>query len=497
MELEVLGRIARRWWPMILVALVAGGFIGYMFAESRTPVYQAGADVLVGPLSADSNVLRAAGQTAQTYAELASASSTLDTVEVALADVRVGDATVTATASDVTRILKIRVRADDPDLVAGVANAIAAELGRVATEEVADAQLAGDTTDPNVSRVGEIRLLEAATVPSEPISPNVQLITALGALAMMVAAAVAVVAYEYARQAVRVVGDVNRVLPGKVFGHIERSWDSDAGRTDRIAVLRNEHGPTAVGLRGLSVDLVSQLVTDGPNRALVLSGLADRDHSGDVAVNVAAALAGTGRRVALIDANEATAEVRTRLSSACEPPAEPLAIEIDPLSKLILVGRYREIETGLLDLYSTVMDRLPDGNDMAAALEDLAAVYDHVVLHTSPAFGSPAAVRWASVAAGTVLVVGSDVAPAQTLERCAQTLSRGARHFIGVVFDERPFRQRRSRWVRRLFGAGERRPPTTTQGASPQGPTTRPAPAVPAIGTASQRSTRSSGHVEA
>lgn len=491
MELEVLGRIARRWWPTILVALVVGGLIGYVFAGSRTPVYQAGADVLVGPLSADSNVLRAAGQTAQTYAELASASSTLDTVEAVLADARVGDATVTATASDVTRILKIRVRADDPDLVAGVANAIATELGRVATEEVADAQLAGDATDPNVSRVGEIRLLEAATAPSEPISPNEPLITALGAIAMMVAAAVVVVAYEYSRQAIRVVGDVNRLVPGKVFGHIERSWDSDSGMSDRIAVLRNEHGPTAVGLRGLSVDLVSQLTTDGPNQALVVSGLDDRDRSGDVAVNVAAALAGTGRRVALVDANEATAEVGTRLKSACEPPVEPLAIEIDPLAKLVLAGRYRQIETGLLDLYSTVMERLPERGDMDAALEDLAAVYDHVVLHTSPAFGSPAAVRWASVAAGTVLVVGSDVAPAQTLERCALTLSRGARHFIGVVFDERPPPQRRARWVRRLFGAGERSRRVTT---ATQGSTTRPAPAVPAIGPASQRGARSSGH---
>lgn len=457
MELEVLGRIVQRWWLAIAAALLLGGVIGYGFAQSRTPVYQAGADVLVGPLSADSSVLRAAGQTAQTYAELASASSTIDTVELALGDPRVQDVTVTATASDVTRILKVRVRGEDADLVAGVANGVAAELERVAGVEQADAPVAAEDVDPNVARVGEIRVLEAATPPSNPISPNKQLITALGALAMMVAAAVAVIAYEYTRQAVRLVGDVNRMLPGKVFGQIERSWVSDAGSPQRIAVLSNEHGPTATGLRGLSLDIVSQLPSGSPNRAVVVTGLDDRDRSGDVAINVAAALAATGRRVALIDANESTGEVLTRLVPACEPPAEPLAVGIDRSAKLILEGRYRELEAPrLLDLYSTEMDRLPEAHDVAETLEDLDAVYDHVVLHTAPAYGSPTATRWASVAAGSVLVVESEVATAQTLERCALTLARGARHFIGVVFDERPPPERRGRLLRRLFGGGGR-----------------------------------------
>lgn len=472
MELEVLGRIVQRWWLAIVAALVLGGVIGYGFAQSRTPVYQAGADVLVGPLSADSSVLRAAGQTAQTYAELASASSTIDTVELALGDPRVQDVTVTATASDVTRILKVRVRGDDADLVADVANGVATELERVAQVEQADAPVVPDVTDPNVARVGEIRVLEAASAPSNPISPNKQLITALGALAMMVAAAVAVIAYEYTRRAVRLVGDVNRMLPGKVFGQIERSWVSDAGSPQRIAVLSNEYGPTAVGLRGLSLDIVSQLPRGGPNRAVVVTGLDERDRSGDVAVNVAAALAGTGRRVALIDANESTAEILTRLAPACEAPAEPLAIGIDRSAKLVLEGRYRELEAPrLLDLYSTEMDRLPEAHDVEETLEDLDAVYDHVVLHTAPAYGSPVAMRWASVAAGSVLVVESEVATAQTLERCALTLSRGARHFIGVVFDERPPPERRGRLMRRLFGGGRR---TTTPAAPARQRATNP-----------------------
>jgi Mrp family chromosome partitioning ATPase/capsular polysaccharide biosynthesis protein len=474
LELEVFARIVQRWWLGIAVGLLVGALVGFSFAESRTPVYQAGADVLVGPLSADSSLLRAAGQTAQTYAELASASSTMDIVADAMSNPRASDVAVTATASDVTRILKIRVRGDDAALVADVANGIAAELERQGGAEVQAAQLAGGATDPNVYRVGEIRILEGATPPSKPISPNKQLITVLGGLSMMVAVAVAVIAYEYTRQAVRVLADVARIVPGKVFGRIERAWDPVSDHGDRIPVLRNEHGPTAISLRGLSIDLASQLPAESPNVALVFGGVDDGDRSGDVAVNVAAALASTGRRVALIDANETTREVRTWLWSACEHPVEPLAIHITSTAQIDLEGRYSKIESGVLDLYSTEMTRLPELADLEAALVDLGEGYDHVVVHTAPAFGSPAAVRWAAAAAGCVLVVTSEVASSRTVERCALTLSRGARYFVGAVFDERPQAQRRVPLLRRLFGGGsraqpiERREPAPVVGAAPR-----------------------------
>lgn len=454
MELEVFARIVHRWWLGLVIALVVGSLIGFTFAESRTPVYQAGTDLLIGPLSADTNILRASGQTAQTYAELASASSTLDVVAVEFAGV--SDATVTAIASDVTRILKIRVRVDDAGLAAGVANAIATELERVASAEVAAAQVAGGSADPNVYRVGEVRVLEVATAPTTPISPNKRLITALGGLSMLVTIAVAVIAYEYNRQAVRVIGDVDRIVPGGVFGRIERSGDPTTEYGDRIAVLRSERSPTAISLSGLSIDLASHVPPDGANAALVFGGLAAGDRSGDVAVNVAAALASTGRSVALIDADETNREIRDRLSSVCEHPAEPLEVHINQTAMIALAGRYAAIDSGVLDVYSTEMIKLPDRSELEISLADLGAGYDHIVLHTAPAFGSPAAVRWSAAAGGTVLVVTSEVASARTVDRCVMTLSRGARHFIGVVFDERPRLRLRTPLLRRLFGGGAR-----------------------------------------
>lgn len=467
MELEVFARIVHRWWLGIVAALALGMVIGYSFAESRTPVYQAGSDVLIGPLSADSSVLRAAGQTAQTYAELASASSTRDQVAEAMPDAAVSDTSVTATASDVTRILKIRVRGGDADLVADVANGIAAELVAVAEVEISTAEAAGGSDDPNVYRVGEVRVLEAATAPSSPIAPNKPLIIALGGLSMMIAVLVGVVAFEYKRRAVRVIGDLDRIVPGTVLGRIERSWDTVAERGGPIAVLRNEHGPTSTSLRGLSVDLLAQLPEGRTNEALVFGGVGEGDRSADVAANVAAALAVTGRSVALIDADENSRELWAWLWGSCDHPDEPLEIEIGESSGIALQGRYSMIESGVLDLYSARLSRLPERDLLRSALADLGAGYDYVILHTAPAFGSPAAMRWAAAAAGSVLVVTADVASAPIVERCALTLSRGADYFIGTVFDERPPVGKRSSLLRRLFGGGARTPTGARPDAAP------------------------------
>ena len=159
---------------------------------------------------------------------------------------------------------------------------------------------------------------------------------------------------------------------------------------------------------------------------------------------------------ALIDADETNREVRERLWSACEHPVEPLEVQINQTASIGLAGRFSTIDSGVLDVYSTEMTKLPDRSELEVALADLGAGYDHIVLHTAPAFGSPAAVRWSAAAGGTVLVVTSEIASARTVEQCVLTLSRGARHFIGAVFDERPRSQRRTPLIRRLFGGGAR-----------------------------------------
>jgi Mrp family chromosome partitioning ATPase len=216
----------------------------------------------------------------------------------------------------------------------------------------------------------------------------------------------------------------------------------------------HQSGPTANSFRGLSVDIAAQIPSEGAGAGLVVGGVAAGDRSADVALNIAAAWAMTGRRVALIDADESSHPVRSSLRTVLEPPDQPTRINLGQGADVVLDGRYEGVDTGVLDVYSTDFVRLAQRHRFGTAMSELGASYDYVVVFTEPAFGSATAVRWAGAASGALLVVGSDVASARTVQQCAATLSRAANLFLGVVFDER---RRRRRWLsfwRRLFGAG-------------------------------------------
>ena len=72
MELSGYFRIARRWWLVFVASAVLAALGGYAVASRLPKVYEAEVRVLVGPLNTDLNTQRAAGQLANTYAQLAS-----------------------------------------------------------------------------------------------------------------------------------------------------------------------------------------------------------------------------------------------------------------------------------------------------------------------------------------------------------------------------------------------------------------------------------------
>jgi uncharacterized protein involved in exopolysaccharide biosynthesis len=72
--------IVRRWWWTLLVATWIAGLSGYLLASQLPKVYEAEVRLLVGPINTDINTQRAAGQLAQTYAELITSGPVVETV---------------------------------------------------------------------------------------------------------------------------------------------------------------------------------------------------------------------------------------------------------------------------------------------------------------------------------------------------------------------------------------------------------------------------------
>ena len=126
--------IVKRWWWLLVIGAVVAAFMGYLVANRLPDTYEARAQLLVGPLSADKDTLDAAGAQARTYAALATTTPVLDTAarNVGLTSVRSKVASVNA--SDITRLISITAHDGDPVRAAAIANALAGVLvARAAT----------------------------------------------------------------------------------------------------------------------------------------------------------------------------------------------------------------------------------------------------------------------------------------------------------------------------------------------------------------------------
>jgi uncharacterized protein involved in exopolysaccharide biosynthesis len=208
--------LVRRWWWLLLAAAVAGGLTAWIVASSATKTYEAEAKLLVGPVSGDYPTLQAAGALGRTYAELAHSRRVVEAAArragVKLTPRQVEDA-VSASSNDVTRIVDLRARHQDPESAAKLTGAVARQLMNLRANApienvdpvdaiMRDPSLAS-LTPADLTRVrkaavhalgnsnaGDIEMIEAPIAPHSAASPRVGLLVALGALAGLLIASV-------------------------------------------------------------------------------------------------------------------------------------------------------------------------------------------------------------------------------------------------------------------------------------------------------------------
>ena len=208
--------VLRRWWWSLLIATWAAGLAGYVVASSLTPTYEAAARALVGPVNADIDTVRAASLLAATYSELVASQPVVQTAveELGLTEPAVD---VRSTADETTRLITIRVQYSDAATSAALANALADELIQMSRE---------GTVRPE----GEVRTIEPAVTPLEPIAPRVGLITGLTAIAGLVGALLLVLVLDLLDDRVKEVEELDEAgvpLIGRIPSHRPPAGDAD------------------------------------------------------------------------------------------------------------------------------------------------------------------------------------------------------------------------------------------------------------------------------
>jgi capsular polysaccharide biosynthesis protein len=284
--------VRRGWWAIMLCALAFAAVAAV--AGSRAEVrYEASTSMLVGRPVADLASLRAAGDRAPTYGNLASSRRV-----VAAARARLGLhesverllPAVTAKTDGASRLLTITAQATTAAGAAQLANAIAAELGPTI---FSDARAAAR----------ELRHIDPAVAPRRPIASHRNVLTAFAALAGALAGLTLVLLVEYFRGRVTTAGELAEVSRAPMLATLQ------TGRaTAGFEVLA-----TRIALAGGGAAPRRILVT-GDGAAAVADGLADAiERSGDpvtrigvdpreMPASVLAAVRGHGDRPVVLDA---------------------------------------------------------------------------------------------------------------------------------------------------------------------------------------------------
>ena len=472
--------LRRRWWLLILLPLLYAA-VAYGLSLRAAPVYRAQALLQVSPAApatADVSAIYAGERLATTYAEIIGQPATLEATTAQLATVdpaRNWQFTVEAEPIRETQLIRLQVDAASPADAETIANTLAAtfiaanqarQVARFAASKAnLEEQIAASETQIKAEEAGAanadvlarlrqslsaltasyegIRLAEAqsadnitvvqpATASPNPVRPR-PLFNALAAaivgLAMALALAFVLEALDdRLHTAERAAAATS--LP--VLATVTRG---PAANGSGPVILQDPQASGAEAYRVLRANLRFAAL-DHPLRSVTVVSPEPGEGKSTTAANLAAAMAQTGQRVILVDAD----------------------LRRPTLHQMFGVGNNVGLTTALLDTGSELSQHLqvtalpnlalltsgplpPNPSEllsssrMSTLLHEMSTQADAVILDSAPVLAVADAAILAHLSDGTLLVIDATRTRRGTAQRAAAQLQRTGAHVLGVVLN--------------------------------------------------------------
>ncbi|UTT65370.1 polysaccharide biosynthesis tyrosine autokinase [Janibacter sp. CX7] len=422
---ELLGVIRQRW-RLIVACVVLAVAAAVAVTLTTTPVYEAQARIYMSAErtsgSSNGSVFVLTSEDLDTYVSILDTPAVLGPLRRELGLEPGHPIQVSAQTSGSTSILNITARASDGEEAADVANEVGPQLGKVAGEFSTLLKSSGQKV---VSTP-----IQPATAPSRPVSPDPVRNIGLGLLAGLVLG----LGLAFIRHA----------LDTKVRGEEDIRAHSDApmlaglplesrgSKRGLISVEEDPHGRHAEAVRRLRTNLMFVDVTTGRHSFVVTSAVPGEGKT-TTAVNLALAMADSGRRTLLVDADLRNPSV-----------AKTLGMEGSVGLTTVLLGD-ADVHDVIQTWGSAGMDVLPAGAippnpsellgsaPMEALLTRLVQEYDFVLIDSPPVVPVIDAVVIERLTGGLLMVVGVDRTKKKDLTAALKQLGTVGAHVSGFA----------------------------------------------------------------
>lgn len=483
MDLRGFLRLLARRWPTILVCALLGTGAGVAATAATTPVYEATAQIFVSTQTTEDSTQLNQGNAftqarVQSYAEIAATRQITKPVIKQLGLDMTPDqlaGKITAEAPLNTVLINLSVQDINPRQAAKIANAVASRFGDVV----------GDLESPNGGGPSPVKLgvTNTATVPASPISPKPLLNISAGLLLGIVAGTGLVLLRETLDTSVKTTEALAEITGLAALGAIP--YDK-AARGRLIAAGPEAFGARAEAYRQLRTNLQFAQVDRRPRVIVVTSALSGEGKT-STAANLALALAETGRRVCLVDAD-----------LRCPRVAGVLGLVQDAGLTSVLIGAatadevMQSVEGKCSVLTSGPIPPNPAellaSERMGQTLRDLAEIYDTVVVDSAPLLPVADTSGLVPAADGVLLVVRAGSTPHDRVRAAASALQKVGARTLGVVLSMAQTRKVKG-YGYGYGGYGGLAPATRGKAPRPQPAPPKPAAeAKPLVGAAADRS---------
>lgn len=441
MDLRDYLRILHKYWIVITAMTLLGVIAGAATSIFMTPKFEASTQLYVSVRGENQGIVdlaqgsTVARQSVATYAAIATTESVLGPVidELNL-DTSTGTLTsqVQASAPASQSLINITVSGTDAQLTADIANAVGKSLKDIVEKDLEASTVKGDPSLVSLNTV------QPAFAPASPVSPHVPLNIALGAL-VGIAFGIGFAVLKFTLDTrIHSLHDVEQVTDAPMLGGI--TYDADASKRPLI-VHSDPRSPRAESFRTLRTNLQFLAVSDSDQKlahTFVVSSAGAGEGKSTTSANLSLALAETGSRVLLIDAD-------LRMPAV----AKYMGIEGGVGLTDILIGKVEVADVlqrwGRDELYVLPSGKIPPNPSellgsraMDELLEVTGEYFDYVIIDSPPILLVTDAAVVGKRTNGVMLVAASASTRKQSLAGAVKSLQAAGGHLRGIVMTMLP-----------------------------------------------------------
>ncbi|MCZ4657648.1 polysaccharide biosynthesis tyrosine autokinase [Dietzia kunjamensis] len=433
MDLRDLLSVLRARWVVIVVTTLIGGLMALGISLVATPKYQAKLQFYVTVAGGDSAAAAYQGslgaqQRVQSYAALVNSTNiTQEVVDESGVDLNASEVAgmTAATADSRTVLLNVSVTDSDPQRALEVAQS----LGDVLPEAINRLE----TPDGGGPALAKLTVVNPPALPTSAVAPNAEQNVIIGLVLGFLLGIGAVLLINTLDRRVKSKEQLEALTAKPVVGSIpfRKNEDKEKG-AEHIVPFREGHSPAAESFRRLRTNL-QFLNVDNPPRVLVVTSSVAMEGKSESAINLSLALAESGNRVLLVEAD-------LRRPLVVSYMAMP-----DKVGLTNVLSGQADFEDVVQETRHESVDLLACGplppnpsellaSDMSRKLiEDLRRAYDYVIIDSPPLLPVTDGALLARIADGALLVVRSNRTTTDQVAQAVDNLNKADAALLGLV----------------------------------------------------------------